>query len=189
MQHGALETEVKIAIDGRRADVEAKIRAAGFHRSADRVFEANVLYDDSARTLRSRGFVLRLRQAGARAIITFKGAGEPGPYKTREEIETSVDSFHQMQTILSRLGFAPVFRYEKYRTEYQSMASDIAVLTVDETPIGDFLELEGPGDWIDQSAALLGFTASDYILDSYGRLYLAHCERLGVQPGNMVFSS
>ena len=61
------------------------------------------------------------------------------------------------------------------------------VVTVDETPIGNFLELEGPAEWIDAKAAALGFTPSDYILESYGRLYLADCERRGVEPSNMVF--
>ncbi|MBV9156122.1 MAG: adenylate cyclase, partial [Acidobacteriaceae bacterium] len=63
------------------------------------------------------------------------------------------------------------------------------VVTLDETPIGTFLELEGPGDWIDETAKQLGFSRADYIVDSYGRLYLADCERRGVQPTNMTFAS
>ena len=62
-------------------------------------------------------------------------------------------------------------------------------MTVDETPIGSFLEIEGPPEWIDSTASRLGFSADDYILESYGRLYLAACERQGVQPTNMVFTS
>ena len=59
----------------------------------------------------------------------------------------------------------------------------------DLTPIGNFLELEGPGEWIDTTARQLGFPKKDYILASYGRLYVAHCENHGVEPSHMVFSS
>jgi adenylate cyclase, class 2 len=64
-----------------------------------------------------------------------------------------------------------------------------AVVTLDETPIGDFLELEGPGEWIDDTAKRLGFSRQDYVLDSYARLYVADCERRGVEPSHMVFAS
>jgi hypothetical protein len=36
-------------------------------------------------------------------------------------------------------------------------------------------------------ALRLGFTAADYVLESYGRLYLAYSKKQGVQPLNMVF--
>lgn len=188
MQAGAVETEIKLAITS-RTQMQEKIREAGFQPTADRVFEANTLYDDAAHSLRARGVILRLRHAGPKFVITFKGPGTSGVHKSREEIETSVGSAEDMHCILARLGFLPVFRYEKYRTEYKRSNADPGVLTLDETPISDFLELEGPADWIDQTASLLGFTVSDYIVESYGKLYLTHCERLGLQPGNMVFSS
>lgn len=189
MQGSPVETEVKIPIQDRRAELKSRLRRAGFQTSAARVFEANTLYDDAAQTLRTRKEILRLRQAGDTAVITFKGVPGPGPYKSREEIETWIGSFEEMQKVLDRLGFSPVFRYEKYRTEFKKDSENQGVVTLDETPIGDFLELEGPGDWIDKTAQLLGFTRDEYVLESYGRLYLAHCERLGLQPSHMVFSS
>ena len=43
---------------------------------------------------------------------------------------------------------------------------------VDETPIGNFAELEGTADWIDRVAARLGVSASASIMTlSYGRLF------------------
>jgi hypothetical protein len=51
------------------------------------------------------------------------------------------------------------------------------------------MELEGSGEWIDQFASQLGFSKSDYILESYGKLYQEHCQKLGVQPSHMVFAS
>ncbi len=132
--------------------------------------------------------LLRLRQAGDKHVITWKGKGEPGPHKSRPELETTLMSGENMHKILGQLGFAPTFRYEKFRTEF-SEKDRLGVVTVDETPIGNFIEIEGPSEWIDATAQRLGFSPADYILDSYGRLYLAACERQGVQPTNMVFTS
>ncbi|MBV8709904.1 MAG: hypothetical protein JO028_22160 [Acidobacteriaceae bacterium] len=93
-----------------------------------------------------------------------------------------------MHQILTSIGFQPSFRYEKYRTEFQADGA-AGIVTLDETPIGFFLELEGPGDWIDKTAKDLGFSPESYVLESYGRLYVADCERRGVKPSHMVFRS
>jgi adenylate cyclase class 2 len=92
-----------------------------------------------------------------------------------------------MAGIFCQLGYQPSFRYEKYRREYRH-PGEPGVVTVDETPIGSFLELEGPGEWIDGTAKGLGFGASDYVLESYVRLYLRDCERRGATPAFMVFA-
>ncbi len=123
-------------------------------------------------------------------MITWKGPGTPGPYKSRPELETIVGSIETLCRILREIDFEPVFRYEKYRTELvDGQRPDAGTVTLDETPIGHFLELEGPGEWIDSTAQRLGFAQRDYILASYGKIYLDDCARRGVQPGNMVFAS
>jgi len=58
---------------------------------------------------------------------------------------------------------------------------------LDETPIGNFLELEGSPTWIDRTARKLGFSVKDYISRSYGYLYLAYCRERRIRPKNMVF--
>ena len=73
--------------------------------------------------------------------------------------------------MLSRLDFIPTFRYEKFRTEYHR-AGETGVATLDETPIGVYLELEGAPAWIDRSARRLGFAESDYSTASYYGLYV-----------------
>lgn len=184
---GPTETEVKIQLS-EIEPVLGRLQAAGFSESAPRLFEANTLYDTKNNDLRQSNMLLRLRRVGDQHVITWKGRGEPGPHKSRPEIETRVNSGESMHQILGQLGLHATFRYEKYRTEYKSNDGD-GVVTVDETPIGNFLEIEGPPEWIDRTAARLGFSAADYILESYGRLYLAACERRGVEPTNMVFTS
>ena len=42
---------------------------------------------------------------------------------------------------------------------------------MDETPIGNFAELEGTAEWIDGVAARLGVTPDEYMTLSYGRLF------------------
>ncbi len=183
----AIETEVKLRLPDRPAILE-RIHRLGLAISAPRQFESNTLYDSPDHNLRDRNMLLRLRQLGGEAVITWKGPGNPGPHKSRPELETTVGSLETMHQILTQIGFAQTFRYEKYRTEFAAK-DDHGVVTLDETPIGDFLELEGPGEWIDTTADRLGFSSRDYILESYGRLYLADCARRGVEPSNMVFAS
>ncbi len=42
---------------------------------------------------------------------------------------------------------------------------------VDETPIGNYAELEGSAEWIDRAAARLGVDPAEYLTLSYGRLF------------------
>jgi adenylate cyclase class 2 len=184
--HG-IETEVKIRLSSAPA-AQRLLADAGFTISVPRGFEANTLYDTADLKLRNTEMLLRLRQFGEKSVVTWKGPSVPGPHKMRPELETSVGSSEAFDQILRALGYQPIFRYEKYRAEYkqQGAASD-GVVSLDETPIGDFLELEGAPDWIDRTAALLGFERGAYVLASYGRLYLDHCAAQGVEPGNMVF--
>ena len=106
--------------------------------------------------------------------------------KSREELELEIADVGTMSAIIGRLGLSPVFRYEKYRTEYrQSRGAGMAML--DETPVGVYLELEGEPRWIDRTARQLGFSERDYIVHSYARLYLEWRRRKRVKPGDMVF--
>lgn len=187
MVTGGTETEVKIRLES-ASGMPARLGTAGFKVSEARVFESNTLFDTKDRRLARDGMLLRLRTAGDKAVITWKGPEAPGPHKSRPEVETTLGSAEAAQQIFAHIGFDPGFRYEKYRTEF-AQPDERGTVTLDETPIGDFLELEGPGEWIDSTAAALGFSPADYVLASYGRLYLADCERRGVEPGDMVFAS
>ncbi|MGH9789884.1 MAG: hypothetical protein ACRD5W_01625, partial [Candidatus Acidiferrales bacterium] len=58
---------------------------------------------------------------------------------------------------------------------------------LDVTPIGCFLELEGPPREIDRAARLLGYARKDYIAANYLALYREHCRRHDRKPGDMLF--
>ncbi|MGD0365805.1 MAG: hypothetical protein ABSC93_33395, partial [Bryobacteraceae bacterium] len=61
------------------------------------------------------------------------------------------------------------------------------VATLDETPVGVYLELEGTPGWIDRNARRLGFAESDYSTASYYGLYVDYCRVHGLQPTHMTF--
>jgi adenylate cyclase class 2 len=171
------ETEIKLRIENDK-DAEAKLLSLGFAVSTDRVFERNLIFDTAERSLGASGRLLRLRDAGARVTLTFKGVGESGKHKVREEREVRLENFDEMKVILERLGYQVYFRYDKHRTEYTRAGSE-GTATIDETPVGTFMELEGPPDWIDRTAAQLGFQESDYITESYATLYSRSTGRRG----------
>jgi adenylate cyclase class 2 len=185
MPHGANETEIKLAVESTQA-ARRLLRAAAFTVSRRRVFESNVIFDTPKLALRQADTLLRVRTAGGLATVTYKGRPAVARHKSREELELEIADAATMGAIIDRLGLSPVFRYEKYRTEYrQSRGAGVAML--DETPVGVYLELEGEPRWIDRTARQLGFSERDYVVSSYARLYLEWCRRKRAKPADMLF--
>jgi adenylate cyclase class 2 len=180
-----VETEIKLAVSG-AAKGRAILRQQGFRVSAPRVFERNLVLDDQRGSLRKRGVLLRVRVAGKTVTCTFKGPEIPSRLKRREETEFEVSELGACLGVFEALGYREAFRYEKYRTEFRR-DGEHGIATLDETPIGVYLELEGPARWIDRTAKALGFSRDAYITESYGRLYFAWCKASGVEPAGMTF--
>jgi adenylate cyclase class 2 len=99
--------------------------------------------------------------------------------KSREERETGVGDPDALEGILHRLGYRTVFRYQKYR---ESWSQGGQAIEIDDTPIGTFLEIEGDTEGIHRVATALGYSATDYMLESYVALFFA-----GGGTGDMVF--
>src|SRR5947207_8972263 len=108
------EVEIKFRVDDIRA-LTRKLRAAAFRQITPRTHEMNTLYDLPGQPLRQRGELLRLRRYGKEWRLTHKAKGTAGRHKMREETETKISDGKKMETILRALGFAPSFRYEKFR--------------------------------------------------------------------------
>jgi adenylate cyclase class 2 len=145
------------------------------HRNRDqtpRAFESNILYDFPDRQMRARTEILRIRGYAGRWTVTHKRLPDSGPgedrHKHRIETETEVADGATLEEIFLSLGLVPAFRYEKWRAEWTDGEGHCVV---DETPIGDYAELEGSPDWIDRAAARLGIDPARYITLSYGRLF------------------
>jgi adenylate cyclase class 2 len=178
------ENEIKLAVADARTG-RALLRRAGFRVFKPRVLETNIVFDTPEHLMRLTGRLLRLRNAGKTSTLTYKGPQDSSRHKSREEIETTVADSDAMAAIAWKIGFEPLFRYQKYRTEYRRGRGGVA--TLDETPIGVFFELEGPPDWVDRVTAELGFEPTDQIAESYGALYMDWCARNGIKPTDMVF--
>jgi adenylate cyclase class 2 len=174
------ETEIKLRMAGPDAARQAVSRI-GAMPQRPRHFEDNLLFDDASRSLSGAGNVLRLRRTepGA-AVLTYKGARSVVEgVRSREEIESEVGDADAVEAVLGALGFSPAFRYQKYR---EAFAWRDAEIVVDETPVGTFVEVEGPLATIHAAARALGLGPSDYITDSYVALFVAAGGR-----GDMVF--
>ena len=186
-----VETEVKLPLRCTPEEARRIVERVGYRADA-RILEVDQLFDRPAPDpsafgeLRAAGQILRLRSAGSEWILTYKGPAARSPHKSREEIETSLTDGEAFATVLDRLGYRPSFRYEKYRTKFHA-EGEPGLVTLDETPMGAFLELEGPSEWIDRTAPLLGFSVRDYVTLSYAALWRDYRLVNQSAPENMVF--
>jgi len=213
----AKETEIKLKISDVPAFHRALKRMGARFASpgASKVHEENVIFDTPQGGLAKHGQLLRIRtetpqargksknsRPKQRVILTFKqpmtkravpesARASDGSYKVREEIEVEVAEAGNLAKIFESLGLGGWFRYEKYRTTFRLPASKAwargLLIELDETPIGTFVELEGPAAAIDRAAGELGFSKRDYVLKNYLRLYMEDCRRKGQEPRHMLF--
>ena len=161
------EIEIKFRVADLRA-LNRKLRAAGFRLVTPRTHELNTLYDLPGEILRQRKQLLRLRKYGRTWTLTHKSGTTHGRHSSRIELETAVADGKKMDLILRALGYTPTFRYEKFRAEWSDGKGHVVV---DETPIGNFCEIEGLSRWIDATAKKLRVTPTDYITKNYATLF------------------
>jgi adenylate cyclase class 2 len=178
------EIEVKFRVADLRG-LARKLRATGFRLVTLRDQEMNTLYDLPGEVLRARKELLRLRQYGSEWKLTHKSDGKKGRHSSRVELETGVSDGKKMDAILRALGYAPSFRYEKFRAEWKDQKGHVVV---DETPIGSFCEIEGPPRWIDATAKKLGVTSGDYITKNYATLFADWKQQTGSSAKEMTFA-
>jgi adenylate cyclase class 2 len=206
MSKGRLEVEIKLPVASGAAG-RRLLRRLGA-KPLGRVHEMNTLYDTPEGTLGRSSRLLRVRRlqvagrgrrsgAGKRAgrgnplpgILTFKAPAEGGRYKVREELELVIDAPERAERILEALGFRPWFRYEKYRASYRLPGLPRLSVELDETPVGDYFELEGARQSIDRAARRMGYGPQDYVTASYFELFLRERERRDLEENAMLFSA
>ena len=213
----AHEREIKLKIEDAKSfhRLLKKLGAKPVGNASGRVHEENVIFDTPQGGLARHGQLLRIRtetpegrrssnKSGSkpRVVLTFKrpvvrpvGSQTERPtdgfHKVREEIEMEVTDGATLTTIFEGLGMTGWFRYEKFRTTFRLPATKSwargLLIELDETPIGTFVELEGPAAAIDRAATELGYSKRDYVLKNYLTLYVEECRRRGVQPVHMLF--
>ena len=190
MEH--VETEIKLRLESGPQAAAELLERRGYRIASPRTLQIDRVFDWPDGALRRSGRLLRIRSEGGTTLLTYKGPPLPGRHKRREELEAGIEPGTAMEAILDRLGYVPSFRYEKYRTIFAAApripqeATEPGIIALDETPIGAFLELEGPEYWIDRTARQLAFSPQDYITASYAALYRDY---LVSHPGppDMVF--
>ncbi|HEX3580523.1 MAG TPA: class IV adenylate cyclase [Thermoanaerobaculia bacterium] len=180
----AQEIEVKFPLQN-RPELTRKLYELGAQRLYPETFEDNIVLDRRGE-LRTKGALLRVRKFGKYALATFKGpmAIEVGGIKTREEVQTGVESFELAIQLFDSLGFKPVFRYQKYREVWRVREVEVVL---DRTPIGDYFEIEGPIETIRTIAGELGMSFEQAIRLTYADLYRQARRTRADLPEHMVF--
>ena len=164
------EIEVKFLLKDYSALMQ-KISALHLPCSQERIHEFNLRYDLPDGSLVAQKQVLRLRK-DTLARLTFKGPGVmEEDVLLRKEIEVEVSDFDTTNRLLEALGFQVVMMYEKFRANY---LMDNLVLSVDETPLGLFIELEG------ESPAQVRKAADALGLDWEARINLSYSALLNI---------
>jgi adenylate cyclase class 2 len=162
-----LEIEVKIKIE-HLTEVKEKILSQGAKLVKERHSHDDTFYDFSSLELRRKHHALRVRKINKKTFLTFKGPEQKSrKFKIREEYETEVKNERHLRKILKSLELQPVFQYSKFRTVFRRKK---LIVCLDETPIGNFLELEGQQSEIVKFAQGLNFSKEDFIKLDYIQL-------------------
>jgi len=165
-----IEIEVKIKVPDLKTTRE-KLLELGCQIVRDFYREWNALYDFADGRLAREQEALRLRLAGKKAFITYKGPPRKSrSFKIREEFESEIKSIKDFKKILKKLGLRPVFEYRKKR---MLARFDRVKITLDESEAGCFLELEGKRSDIVRLAEKLGYSRRDFIKADYVQMILA----------------
>jgi len=184
-----LEIEVKLKIRNLQR-LRGDLFEMGCKETVPRSLERNWTWDFPGQPLRQHGKLLRVRQFAGRCLLTFKGAARQSRhFKIREERQTVVQDRKILDVILERLGLQVMFCYEKFRTSYSLRLRGkrrSVDLSVDETPIGNYLEIEGTEADIHRVAEKLGFEEGAFIKESYLALFAKSRSHKGQR--DMVFS-
>jgi len=178
------EIEVKFPLRDRAALIQ-KLQDIGASRLYPETFEDNIVLDRRGE-LKTKGALLRVRRFGKYSLVTYKGPMSiDGGIKSREEVQTGVESFELAIELLDALGFKPVFRYQKFREVWR--IQDVEVV-LDRTPIGEYFEIEGAMDLIRSISGELGMNMDQAIRQSYADLYRQARRTRSDLPENMVFA-
>ena len=179
------EIEVKFPLRDRQA-LARRLRELGAEKLYPETFEDNIVLDRRGE-LRTRGALLRVRKFGKYSLATYKGPMSiEGGIKSREEVQTGVESFELAISLFDSLGFKPVFRYQKFREVWRLREVEVVI---DRTPIGEYFEIEGSVDTIRSVAADLGMNMDSAIRLSYADLYRQARRTRADLPEHMVFAA
>lgn len=181
----AIECEAKFRVGDLDA-IRSRLEKMGGINEGE-VLERNWVLDRPDNSLLGNGILLRVRNTGGiNGVLTVKRKSGGGAFKTREEIESMVDSTNDLLRQLEIVGFRTQWIYEKVRATW--LWQD-CVLALDECPeIGSFVEIEGNPENIRKVADDLELDPDKHIDESYLGLWREHLRTRGETPRHMVFT-
>ncbi|MFB6081985.1 MAG: class IV adenylate cyclase [Halanaeroarchaeum sp.] len=140
------EVEVKVRADHDR--VRAAL-AASDASLLGTVRQVDTYYDAPHRDFAATDEALRIRRevtegVETTTVVTYKGPLVEAESKTREEIETPIDSVEEVDAILSALGFEVASTVEKERERWS--LEDYHVTLDDVAGLGEFVEVEATAE-------------------------------------------
>ena len=181
---GAVEEEIKLRVASLAA-VRARLEALGAVLLHPRAFEENWIVDDAAESIFGGGRLLRVRRWGEESLLTFKGRAtyERG-VKRRRETQCRVDDPRALLDIFAELGLQITRRYQKWREAWHLEGVEVVL---DDTPMGPFVELEGPAAALHPLAEALQLDPAHALAGSYSELWMKWRREHPEAPADMVF--
>jgi len=178
------ENEIKFYLSNAEAFLE-RMRQVRAELTHPRVAEWNLRFDTAQKELSANGQALRLRK-DERIRLTYKGPADISQHITsRTELEVEVSDFDTSRRILEALGYQVMVIYEKYRTTWEFMGTEVVL---DELPIGVFCEIEGKD--LDQILAVVNKLELNWdrrINDSYLSIFGQLKTALAWPPVNLTY--
>lgn len=150
-------------------------------RADDALDEADHYYNAPDRDFARTDEALRLRRIGPANVITYKGPKQPGPTKTRSEVEVGLtpgaEAAEAFCRLLTHLGYRAVAIVRKRRICYhfESAGFALQVCLDDVAQVGRFVEVEivAPEEHKGQAQGVLVQVAGDLgLTDVERRSYL-----------------
>lgn len=180
-----MEEEIKVRVAS-LASVRARLEERGAILVHPRALEENWIVDDRDESIFRGGRLLRVRQWGEEGLLTFKGrATYEGGVKRRAETQCRIDNPRVLLEIFAQLELRVSRRYQKWREGWR--LGEVEVL-LDETPMGPFVELEGPAAALAPLAESLGLDPAQALAGSYSELWVQWRRTHPEAPVDMVFS-
>jgi adenylate cyclase class 2 len=173
--------EVELKVRAEHGPVRERLAEVGAEHVGT-VEQADTYYDAPDRNFAETDEALRIRRETADGTtetrLTYKGPLVDSESKTREEAETSVEEYDQLQAILSGLGYDPAATVRKEREHYAFEGCTVTLDTVE--GLGEFVEVETETD---------GEAAGDEGVDSARERAMARMRELDLDPDKQIRTS
>lgn len=134
-----IEIERKFRIS-RTDKIDARLVKMGYQKneSVHQVDTVYLLKSDSFRTFKTGDPVVRIRTANGRASLAYKRVINPAGDTIEHEL--NIDPVMAAEGVVFEMGYKPVTKVDKMRTEYAR--GDITIAVDDVKGLGRFAEIE-----------------------------------------------